>query len=215
MRNINMIRILVVIILSFSLFGCNQSGAETGDDAMELTFGSAKLSIPHKYILPGFPSSIVPKEGLDADGGISLKIPLRDLGLSAEGDAVVLLSAPSKYLSEFGVSIDVFNAWNGLELYVDRIVEKDKDSGLFRVGSEAAYPMFWHYFNATPSDAGKPDKAWVASCYEATKGKPTCSKQFVCGNTESKLTISGLHIESFYSLEKAYCDLLGSWAKPS
>ena len=175
-----MIRILVVIVLSFSLFGCNQLGAETGNDAVELKLGDTKLSIPQKYILSGFPSSIVPKEGLDADSGISLKIPLGDLGLSAEEDTVILLSAPSKYLSEFGVSIDAFNAWNGLELYVDRIVEKDNSSGLFRVGSEAAYPMFWHYFNAIPSNEAKPDKAWVASCYEATKGKPTCSKHPLC-----------------------------------
>lgn len=206
-------KVLVVIVLSFSLLGCNKSGAEAGSDVMELKFGCTKLSIPGKYILPGLPSSIVPKEGLDVDSGISLKIPLRDLGLSVEGDAVVLLSAPSKYLSEFGVSIDAFNAWNGLELYADRIVEKDEGSDLFRVGSEAAYPMFWHYFNDTPSNAGKPDKVWVASCYEATKGKPTCSKQFVFNNTESKLTISGLYIESLYDLEQSYRELLDSWEK--
>lgn len=210
-----MIRILVAIVSSFCLFVCNKSDAETGNDAMELKIGSTKLSIPQKYILPGFPSSIVAKEGLDADSGISLKIPLRALGLSAEEDAVVLLSAPSKYFSKFGVSIDAFNAWNGLDLYAERIVEKDEDAGLFRVGSEAAYPIFWHYFDTIPSNAENPDEAWVASCYEATNGKPICSRKFICSNTENKITISGLYIKSLYSLEKAYCELLISWIKSS
>jgi hypothetical protein len=206
-----MIKVFMIIVLSFSLFGCNQPEAETGTNAVDLKFGSVKLSIPQKYILSSLPSSIVPKEGLDVDSGISLKIPLRDFGLPEEGDVIILLSAPSKYLSEFGVSIDAFNAWNGLELYADRIIEEDDGTGLFRVGSEAAYPMFWHYFNAIPSKSGEPDKAWVASCYEAAKGKPTCSRQFVFNNTESKLTLSGLHIKSLYGLEEVYRELLSSW----
>ncbi|WP_444958007.1 hypothetical protein [Microbulbifer sp. ZKSA002] len=202
-------KLLICIILL--LVACNESSNIQSSEFVDFALADKEFSVPSKYILPSLPSAIVSQKKLDAGGGVSLKIPLRDLGLPTEGDVVVFLSAPSEFVSEFGVSIDAFNAWNGIEVYSERIIEKDESYGLYRVGSEAGYPMFWHYFNTMPSTKDELDRVWVASCYEAVKGNPTCSKQFVFIDTENKLTISGLQIESLSDIEKAYRALLRSW----
>lgn len=204
---------IVFSCIAFCLAGCGEPSNTEPSEAMKIELNKVLLNIPPKYVLSELPSAVAPSKGLDSGGGVSLKIPFGDLGMSQDGDLIVLLSKPSEYVKKFGVSIDAYNAWNGLELYADRVVERDSDAGLFRVGAEAAYPMFWHYFTAPPSNEVQPRETWVASCYEATKGRPTCSMQFVFDEMESKLAISGALIGSMNSIEEAYRKQLASWIK--
>ena len=213
-----MIKVLVVIVLSFSLLGCNQSGAEAGSDAMELKFGSTKLSIPQKYILPGFPSSIVPKEGLDVDVGISIEIPLSDLGVAARGHGglsdkiIVLISGLSNQ-----VNPGALNAWNGKDLFDDRVIEFDDEVNLYRIYPKAGYPIVWQYFKASPIDGGDFLSNWVSSCTSppGTDGKNLSKVKCQVVNryktVESQITLSGENIKILSSIHEGYSSLLSSW----
>lgn len=203
-------------LVAVFLVGCgDKSEAKPNVSAVEI--GEGVFNIPSKYVLSGLPSSMFPKNGLDKSDGISLKIPYADLGVISsnegglEDNLIVLLSSLGEYLRDFGVSVDANNAWKGVEIYSDRIVIKDENTSLYRVGSKAAFPMFWHYFTASPVEKNDVKKHWIASCYEANAGMPTCAKQVVFKGTQSKLTVSGKNIQLLGRIEKSYYELLTSW----
>ncbi|WP_444931874.1 hypothetical protein ACJJIF_08940 [Microbulbifer sp. SSSA002] len=216
-----MIKVLVIIVLSFSLLGCNQSGAETSNDDMELKFGRTKLSIPQKYILPGFPSSIAPKEGLDVDDGALIEVPIVDLGVAPQSRGglsdklIVLISGFSNQVNPGALS-----AWNGTGLFDDRIIEFDDQVKLYRVYPKAGYPIVWQYFKASPIEGGDFLSNWVSSCTAppGTDGKslPKVKCQVVSRykTVESQITLTGENIKILDSINEGYRSLLSSWEKP-
>jgi len=210
------VKFLYCFFVLACLIGCGDSQAESSK-VVNMKIGDVGFSIPSKYILPGFPATVVANSGLDKSEGVNLKIPYQDLGLESENggsldsNLIVMLSPLSAFVHERGVTLDAYNAWHGDELYADRIVEKDKSTGLYRVGSEAAYPLFWHYFSSPPNGEEKAEEAWVASCSEATSGKPICSKVIAFKGTQSDLSTAGNNINRLADLEAAYRELLSSW----
>lgn len=212
-----MIKVLTITVLCFSVLGCNRSGAERGNDAMELTFGSTKLSIPEKYILPGFPSSIVPQEGLDVDDGALIEVPIADLGVARRSgglsDKVIAL------ISSFSNQVNpgALSAWDGTDLFDDRIIEFDDQVKLYRVYPKAGYPIVWQYFKTSPADGGDFLSSWVSSCTSppGTDGKNLskvkCQVVSRYKTVESQITLTGENIKVLDSINEGYSSLLSSW----
>lgn len=214
-----MIKIFSIVVLSFSLLGCNKSGAETGSKAMELTFGGTILSIPEKYILPGLPSSIVPKgKELDTGDGALIEVPIIDLGISPRShgglaDKVIIL------ISSFSNQINpgALSAWNGTDLFDDRIIEFDDQADLYRVYPKAGHPIIWQYFKTSPADGGDFLSNWVSSCTAppGTDGKNLSKVKCQIVNryktVESQLTLSGENIKAIGPINEGYRSLLSSW----
>lgn len=214
-----MIKVFSIIVFSFSLVGCNQSGAETSDVVMELTLGGTKLSIPRKYLLPGLPASIAPKDqDLDVDDSALIEVPIADLGVfpKSQGglaDRVIVL------ISGFGNQINpgALSAWNGTDLFNDRIIEFDDEVNLYRVYPKAGYPIMWQYFKTSPTDGGDFLSNWVSSCTSSpgTDGKNLSKVKCQLVNRyktiESQITLSGENMKLMDSIGSGYLNLLSSW----
>lgn len=214
-----MIKVFSIIVLSFFLVGCGKSGAEAGDVVMELTLGSTKLSIPKKYVLPGLPASIAPKEkDLDADGSALIEVPIVDLGVSPKSDGglddriIVLMSSHSDQVNPGALS-----AWEGVGLFNDRIIEFDDEVNLYRVYPKSGHPIIWQYFKTSPADGGDFLSSWVSSCTSppGTDGKDLSKVkcQFVnrYKTVESQINLNGENIKLMDSISSGYLNLLSSW----
>jgi hypothetical protein len=206
-----MMREVFKTFVALWMFACSDYPSASIDEATTIVFNDISMSIPSSYLLPGLPSSIVPTDELDSSDGISLMVPFRDLGVTEHADLIVLISAPSEYLTEYGVTVDANNAWNGREVYEHRIVENDEVAGLFRVGSEAGSPMFWHYFTASPSDDAQARETWVASCYEAIAGYSICNTQFLFNHVQVELSFPGEEIGNVDELKHGFREMFDSW----
>ena len=214
-----MIKLLVITVLSFSLFFGNKLGAETDKSVKELMFRSTKLSIPQKYILPGFPSSIVPKgQGLDTEDGTLIEVPINDLGIkpishgSLTDKVEVLIYSSSNQFNPGALS-----AWNGTGLFDNRIIEFDEQTKLYRVYPKAGHPILWQYFKTSPEDGGDFLSSWVSSCTSppGTDGKDLSKVKCQIINhyktVKSQITLSGENIKLLDSINVGYRSLLSSW----
>ncbi len=206
---------LQILILTGVFLGLK---ADAGD-VTTVQLGHTLLRIPSEYLLPSLPASMVPTSGMDADEGITLKIPYADLGLSnsnpshADRSLMVFITTPGDYLKTHGVGMDAYNAWQGAHLYRHRIVEKDPNTDWYRVGSKAAFPVFWHVFTTPPNDTTKPGDAWVATCHEdnGEQASSTCYVESLYLDLDSKLTLPEEDITLLSELEAGYHREMDSW----
>lgn len=218
-----MIKVLVLVVSVCSLFACEKPRAQATDDNLKLIFDETKLSIPMKYILSGFSSSIVPVEGLDVSrGGVSISLPIEALGVAAKGNGglsdkiIVLISGINDQINR-----NALNAWNGTDLYTNRIIEFDDQVGLYRVYPKAGFPVFWNYFIVSPLDGNDYLSSWVSSCTSPPKtdgknlSKVKCKVVSRYKTVESQITISGEYIELHNSIVERYHSLLSSWEADS
>jgi hypothetical protein len=176
------------------------------------------LQIPSRYLLPELPASMIPGAGMEPGEGITLKIPYADLGLEPEliqnnRWLMIFLTRPGDYLQKYGVGMDAYHAWHGDDLYRQRIITNDPQTDGFRVGSKAAYPMFWHVFTAPPSEMTDPRSTWLASCYTTYDDHSSCSVAFIHYGLGNKLTVPGVDIGLLGEIKQGYRRLLDSWVE--
>ncbi|MEJ2425662.1 MAG: hypothetical protein P8101_14600 [Candidatus Thiodiazotropha sp.] len=182
-----------------------------------LKINEIALRLPSSYLLPELPTSMIPRTGMDPGEGITLKIPYTDLDADLTQPnrwLMVFLTRPGDYLQRYGVGMDAYHAWHGDGLYRERIVTKDPQINGYRVGSKAAYPMFWHVFTAPPSETTDPRSTWLASCYVTYDEHSSCSVAFSHHGLENKLTLPGEDIGLLADLKQGYRRLMDDWAKP-
>jgi hypothetical protein len=203
--------------LAIFLLGCLNKVCAGTPTSIEVRLDDGNLRIPSEYLLPALPPTIVPNTHLDKGKGISLRIPYNHLGLkkssqnNLKNNLIILISSVSDFFSQQGMSIDAYNAWQGRELYQDRVIEYDEDKKLYLIGSQADYPMFWHYYSYHPEEKNRVDNPWVASCYEAVKAMSTCSARVASKGIESKLGIPGEYVTELPRIISAYQQLLNTW----
>jgi hypothetical protein len=208
---VSAVRILLITVLLLGL-------EAHSEDLSTHHINETVLRVPSRYLPPELPASMIPRTGMDPGEGITLKIPYADLGLEPEliqGNRwlMVFLTQPGDFLQKYGVGMDAYHAWHGDNLYRQRIVTDDPQTGGFRVGSKAAYPMFWHVFTAPPSDTTDPRSAWLASCYTTYKDHSSCSVAFIHHGLENKLTLPGVDIGRLADIKQGYHRLLDSWVE--
>ncbi len=182
-----------------------------------LKIGENALRIPSSYLLPELPASMIPRTGMDPGEGITLKIPYTDLDANLKQHnhwLMVFLTQPGDYLRRYGVGMDAYHAWHGDDLYRERVVTNDPQTDGYRVGSKAAYPMFWHVFSAPPSETTDPRNAWLASCYITYDDHSSCSVAFTHHGLENKLTVPGEDLGLLTDLQQSYRRLMDGWAEP-
>jgi len=190
-----------------------------------MNFGSTTLAIPHKYLLPKLPPTIVPGTGLDADSGVLIKVPLTDLGIEPVSrggltdSLIVLISGTSNSESTAQLAPDTIDAWNAAGLYQDRIIEFDETVNLYRVYPRAGHPLIWQYFKASPLEGGSPEALWVASCMAPPGTDGTALIDISCQiisrykSVESQITLAGKNIQALDAINDGYCRLLARWDK--
>lgn len=202
-------RILATSILL--LFGCSAKGGGA-EESVIIKTNYNSYRVPAKYFPAQLPRTLVPIEGLDKDGNdVTLKIPLSDLGVQSEDSLIVYLSAPDPTMRRFGLSFPAYEAWFSLGLYSKRVVVKDDKYDLFRVGSEAAYPLVWHYFTRRPEADLKPAEFWFASCTSLNGKINACSKDMIINQLLNSVTITGQYISQFNDIQKSYEELVHTW----
>ncbi|AUI88498.1 hypothetical protein BS333_19445 [Vibrio azureus] len=212
-----MIRVYLVIALSFCLIGCPGSEGDTGD--INVDIGNTKLSIPKKYLLSGFPQSLVAKgKEFDVEKSILLGVPVSDLGFTSKSHSglidqvTTLISGLSNRLNP-----DAVDAWNRKGLFENRIVEFDDEMKLYRVYPEAGYPTTWHYFKTSPIVGGEFRLNWVSSCMSppGTDGKDLskvyCHLISYYKTVEIQMSLYGDNIKIMNSINSSYLKLLSSW----
>jgi hypothetical protein len=218
-----MLRIFVVL-WSCILMSCDS--AETGAaSALKLNFHGTSLSMPSRYVLPALPASITSGGGgLDEGEGISLKIPLSDIGYDVVsdrglvGNIVVLLTPLSQSARDARVSADVQNAWKGLDLYINRIIERDDVVNMYRVYSKAGYPKLWNYFRVEPDGSTLDPKNWVGNCMvgpldqqTSNLSNVTCKTLTAYKNVQIELSYSGVHLLSLDTLAAKLLAQISAW----
>lgn len=216
-------RFITIITFCTFLIACGKGSADSERDAMQVTFGNTKLSIPKEYVLPGLPSAIVPDKGADSSGGASLSIPLVDLGLrptSEEGlgsSIIVLVASSSGSESSAFARPDASSAWNATGLYKERIIEFDNEAKLYRVYPKAGHPLIWQYFRSSPESGGELGASWVSSCMAPPGSSGKDLTAVMCKTTsryktvESELTLSGVNIHIIDAINDGYSQLLRMW----
>jgi len=202
------------------LIACEPTAVYSDSD-VKVTFADTELSVPQKFLLPALPNSLVPQSGrLDDQKGISLRIPVVDLGLGPDSDTkgskgiVVLMTA----LSGGELPRDAQDAWNAQGLYESRIVEYDYAVGLFRVYPRSGYPKLWQYFESSPNGDESVTADWVASC-NAPPGRKeeidlsniSCHAITVYKDVESQITVSGDLVSLLDAILQRYENLLKGW----
>ncbi len=222
---INMVKLMYRIILIFwglVLVGCGQSGASS-KEFITVNFKSTAINLPKEYLLPGLPPSITGDGGsLDDGEGVSLKIPLSEIGyqtVSSKGlIGNTIASLSSRTSSDDLINEDVRNAWQGIGLYEGRIVEYDSIAGLYRVYSKAGHPKLWNYFKGEPSAVELNKNDWVASCMvspleeeSSDLSNVTCKTIMFYKEVQLELSYSGLHIVSQNSLLETLRTQLTTW----
>ncbi len=216
---------LLVFILALLIMGCGLSCARAHNGAeLKFKFGRTALSIPKKYLLPGLPSSIVPAEGLDGGGGISLKIPLGDLKLEEtaglNNTMIVLVSAAEGPDGLKPVRPDAINAWNATGLYKNRIIEFDDDVKLYRIYPKSGYPVMWQYFSSSPDGGAEMGDSWVAAC-TSTPGatqrvgteNATCKTIHVHKDVRNEITVFGGNIKRLSVILSGYKGMIAEWER--
>lgn len=207
-----MLKVFIILWVCI-LMGCGSSEAGSSG-ALSLNFHGTMLKVPSKYVLPNLPASITGDGGsLDDGEGVSLKIPLPDIGYPVVSDKgligsiVVLLTPLPQGVPETQVSEDVQNAWNGLGLYSNRIVERDLSVSLYRVYSKAGHPKLWNYFKTEPDGSALDPKKWVANCMvgpldqEASDLSNVKCKTFTTyKGVQVEFTYSGVHLSDLDNL---------------
>ena len=210
------------------LVGCGK--VDSGRDSVaSYAIGSAELDIPKKYLLPGFPASMVPKgERMDAGEGVSLKIPIRDLGFDADDekglmrDVIVFLYDEPTYDKSKRITSDIDDAWSGKGLYREKLVEFDQVAGLYRFFPRAGYPKIWHYFstdNTKSETLAEAADNWVASCKVSPLKEEaddltnvSCKTKVTFGDIQIQISFSGGRIRYIDTIREQTYKMIRSWA---
>lgn len=213
-------RLLAIALLGFALMGCGRGNPVSQGDGVRFMFGDTQLTIPREYLLSDLPSTMVPEEGLDANNGISLKIPMSDLGIrptSQSGLANnVTVFVISHSGSEKGVSItpNALNAWKATGLFKDRIIEFDDEVNLYRVYPKSGYPSFWEYFKTSPVDGGNVQSSWISGCWASGNGSlvdTACDITDRYKTIDSNITIPGNNMVMVDAIKGGYRELIRCW----
>ncbi len=214
-----------IFVFTLLIAGCGLSCARANSGPeLKFKFGRTVLSIPKKYMLSGLPSSIVPTEGLDGGGGISLKIPLGDLKLEEtiglNNTMIVFVSAAEGADGLKPVRPDAVNAWNATGLYKNRIIEFDDDVKLYRIYPKAGYPVMWQYFSSSPDNGAEMGDNWVAACI-ATPGaeqrvgieNASCKTIHVYKDVRNEITLFGENIKRLSVILSGYKGMIAEWER--
>ena len=211
---------LIILFISFLLIlSCEELNSESSIGSMELSIGTTTLSIPLKYKLSGLPTSIVnDNSSLDNDDSVLIEVPIRDLGISSDLTSTI---SNTVIISIFGLSEHVnsgaIDAWNGVGLFKDRVVEFDTQNKLYRIYPRSGYPIVWQYFKKAPGLEGDFLSNWVASCNAppGTDGKDlkkvNCQTMYKYEDIESRLNLTGDKIGNLNVINDGYYKLLVMW----
>jgi len=218
-----MLKSSVVLAILVVLMSCGRSTAENGAGWRRFAFGSTELRIPSEYLLSSFPAVIVPRESLDRENSVLVKIPLKDLGLTDDDAQLDSRGSAVIRLSEAGDSMPggADMAWNQLDLYDEQVVEFDEDTQLYRVYPKSGYPVFWQYFKALPTDGGTLESSWVASCVLLSGDQADPLLDAKCDfvhhfkTVSGKVSVSGAGIRLLEDLRSGLDSLFSSWEKPT
>lgn len=212
---------LLWLIVPLVFWGCEPS--EIDEQSVEVSFDQTKLSIPKKYLLPSFPSALIPSQGMDKDAGASLRISLQDLGYQI-GNGVgfrytLMISMtslsivyPPNRLPPSGLA-----AWNGSGLFKDRHIEFDRVTQLYRVYDDAKYRESWQFFKSSPTRSKSPEEEWVARCSVYTQkeipdlSNVTCDTVFLYKDIHVEMTLSGMYLKLREEFEQKVLELFRSW----
>ena len=203
---------VLTVMTALLAAGCNEGEEESV--IKSLVIGNQSYQIAEAYVLSELPSAMVPRgREMDTDSGINLEIPLADLGVAAlpyehpSSDAAVvrvLLYGPAAftYANEYRLNPDAYDAWMKLGNYQrDRVVEKDENTGLFRIYWRRGAKS-WQLFENEPSEVGgSTPPRWVAACYSQVVGPEAedasnvrCSTQVSMAEGDVDITFSGLYV---------------------
>lgn len=222
-----MVRLSLAVIFCFFLVVWTECLADGEGGSVEMAIGGVRLAIPSRYVLPGFPSTIVPEGGgLDEEeNGVSLEIPLGDLKVDFEGGGVTVnkvVVLVSGAWGEGGVQLSpaAIDAWRGEGLYRESVVEFDSEVNLYRIYPRAGYPVIWQYFRSSPSEGGDAVKNWVASCMASPGAdggiglaNTRCKFISLCGTVRSELTLFGAGIRLMDVVLREYKKMVVHWAQ--
>lgn len=219
-EQIRVMRLLAIACLSAVLIGCGGGDPVNRSKGVRFIFGDAQLLIPQAYLLSGLPSTMVPEEGLDANGGISLNIPLFDLGIQSTpqpglaNSVTVFVVGHSVSDTDAPMKPSALDAWNATGLFKERIIEFDDEVNLYRVYPKSGYPSFWEYFKTSPDDGGSVRSSWVSGCWASGSGSlvdATCDITDRYKTIESTITISGKNLVQAGAIRAGYRELIGCW----
>ena len=203
-------------ILCF-LFGCGEPAPEFGDEREEFEIGGTHISIPKKYFLSGLRDSIATDEReLDKETSFALiQVPLVDLGIDVTLEGGLLDKIIARLYQVNGrVNPAAVDAWHGVGLYKNGIIEFDSEVGLYRVYGVASYPRAWQYFKSSPVTRGDFASNWVSSCL-ARRGsdgkdlaKIRCKAIYRYKTVESSISISGENMAIREAIFSGYTKML-------
>lgn len=190
---------------------------------VEITFGETRFLIPQEYFVPHLPSTLVPSQGMDKDVGVLLDIPLQDLGYPLERKMgyryeLTFLITPLKIHHSPTLPLSASHAWNGSDLYEDRVIEFDKLTHLYRV-YDSTYRITWHFFKSFPTGLIVPKQEWVAACrIKYTKKEElsnldyvTCKTFFLYKEVHIQMTFSGRYIKKIEEIKQKILQLFKNW----
>ncbi|EFP95209.1 hypothetical protein [Vibrio caribbeanicus] len=205
-----------LFILCF-LFGCSEPAPEFGDEREEFEIGETHISIPKKYFLSGLRDSIATDEKeLDKETSFALiQVPLADLGIDVALEGGLLDKIIARLYQVHGrVSPAAVDAWHGVGLYKNGIIEFDSKVGLYRVYGAASYPGAWQYFKSSPVTGGDFVSNWVSSCLtrRGSDGKDLakirCKVIYRYETVESSISISGENMAIREAIFSGYTKML-------
>ena len=217
-RPTNMMKLLLFISFLLML-SCDELKGEPSTGSISLSIGSTKILIPLRYELSGLPVSIANNDSsLDSNDSVLIEVPSRDLGISS---ALVNTISNTVIISISGLSDHVnsgaIDAWNGVGLFKDRVVEFDSKNKLYRIYPRSGYPIVWQYFKKAPGLEGDFLSNWVASCNAppGTDGKDlkkvNCQTMYKYEDIESRLNLTGDKIGHLDAINDGYYKLLVMW----
>lgn len=215
-----MVRLLAIAFLGVALIGCGAGDPESQSNGVRFMFGDTQLTIPHEYLLSDLPSSMVSEEGLDVNNGVSLIIPMSDLGVKPTSQpglvnhVTVLVVNHSNPDGDAPITPNALNAWNATGLFKDRIIEFDDETNLYRVYPRSGYPSFWEYFKASPVDGGDVYSSWVSGCWASDSGNlvdATCDIIDRYKMIDSNITIPGINVVMAGAIKHGYRELMRCW----
>lgn len=215
---------LYIILMAFSLVTCALADGMTQD----FHLAGEIYRIPAKYLLPDLPHTLVPQgDAMDISEGLTLKIPLHDLKISAtfsnagafSDNILIFISDKGVYSNKLNISSDAFEALSGTGAYRERIVETDKGTGFYRVYAKSRHPYIWHYFDSTTGKLN-PDARWVADCtlqpgtVEAEDlSNVICHSQVLFERAQAKITFSAGHVSRIQSIRSGIELMVQKWAQ--
>ena len=220
--------VLVMVALS--------SAVAYNKDMIKVKLDNQHFSIPKKNVLsPEEPFWIRFIPGLrNPVAEISLIIDAEEVALNVEGYQVF----DGEYKSNIILRVEILgdreltqtldpnmhvysDPWYGRGRFEKRIIEKDPESGFYKISNEAGYGVFWTALKIYPEKhkpiPENPFDFWIASCSEGNapttvSGKITnCSVMFVHKNILLDFKIKGFNLKRVDDIKGFLLKKLQEW----